>query len=689
VTPPRVVARDLLRAVGVEDPQLTPDGAAVVWTRTRMVAAEDAVASEVVVTDVASGAERVIWRGRGVRLVRVAPDGASAVAVVAGMGLVRFDLTRRDVDPDAAPEMLSADLGAIRDVAFAPDGGALALVVGRLVGETRASALAPAGVAEGVLRTTRLRFKRDGGGLIGDRFDHLLYLPLTPGAPARLLVAGRVDVAGATFAPDGGSIAFVADLDDPEWERARRAGVYRIDVAGGTPRRLARFADVRAQGLAFSPDGRTLAVTGHDADGFGHYGAQRLWTIDVASGARRALTRDADGTFGAAAYTDTGGAGHQGPVWAADGGSLLAILSAGSAVRLVRVALDGAITPLTAADRVIAGFDVDAQRRRAVVVAQPRDRSADLELVDLAPIAPRATEGGKARAGRVSVDPPLASRRISDHGGALMADAVAATPVSVPVDDGRGPALDAWLLLPDERFGARVPVILYTGGGPGGMRSDNFMFEWQLFAAHGYAVVWTNARGCQGYGDPFCTAILGSWGGDDATDVLRALDAALAQFPRLDPTRQAIAGGSYGGFAAVWAVAQTDRFRCAVADRSVVDKIAAFGMSDIGPQRAFEFGGARPWEDFAAYRAQSPIDRLGGVRTPTLVIHSAEDHRCTVGQGEALFAGLLTLGVETRLIRFPNESHGLSRGGRPWHRVRRLQEYLDWFGRYLQAPAGR
>jgi dipeptidyl aminopeptidase/acylaminoacyl peptidase len=199
-----------------------------------------------------------------------------------------------------------------------------------------------------------------------------------------------------------------------------------------------------------------------------------------------------------------------------------------------------------------------------------------------------------------------------------------------------------------------------------------------------YAVVWVNTRGCQGLRDPFCTDVLGSWGGADFDDNLRGLDAALRAHPRLDPTRQAIAGGSYGGYQVVWALGHTpERFRAAVADRSVVDKLAAFGMSDIGPQRAFEFGGARPWEDPRAYLRQSPLHHLAAARTPTLVVHSAEDHRCTVGQGEALFASLRLLGVETRLVRFPNESHGLSRGGRPWHRVRRLQEYLDWFARHL------
>jgi dipeptidyl aminopeptidase/acylaminoacyl peptidase len=146
-----------------------------------------------------------------------------------------------------------------------------------------------------------------------------------------------------------------------------------------------------------------------------------------------------------------------------------------------------------------------------------------------------------------------------------------------------------------------------------------------------------------------------------------------------------VAGGSYGGFQVAWMLGATDRFAAAVADRVVADKLAAFGMSDIGALRAFEFGGAAPWEDPASYLRQSPIDRIGGARTPTLVVHSAQDHRCTVGQGEALYASLRAQGVETRLVRFPNESHGLSRGGRPWHRVRRLQEYLDWFDRHLGA----
>ena len=132
-----------------------------------------------------------------------------------------------------------------------------------------------------------------------------------------------------------------------------------------------------------------------------------------------------------------------------------------------------------------------------------------------------------------------------------------------------------------------------------------------------------------------------------------------------------------------WALGDGERFRAAVADRSVANRVSAFGTSDIGFQRTFEYDGALPWEDPQAYLRQSPVQRLGGARTPTLVIHSALDHRCPVEQGEQLYFALRSQGVPCELLRFPNESHGLSRGGRPWHRVARLEAYGSWLTRWL------
>ena len=664
--PSSLDARSLLRTVMVDDPQVSPDGSTGAWVRSRIDAERDTTLATLVVQDLGGGGVRELVQERpGLRSPRWSPDGRTVAYLAPERSGTELFVVGAD---GGAPRRVTSMGAPIGTFSWSTRGTSFALVVGIHAGPPR-----PEGPNGDVLRVTRFRWKRDGVGLIGDRFDHLAVVTFDPMAEPidepRWLVQGRVDVAGVAWSPDDTRLAFVASLGEG-WERERRSGLHVVEAHAGAPppREVASFADIRAQDVTWSPDGSTLTVGGHDRDAVGHYGAQRLWLVDVDGGARRALTSDADGTLGNAAYTDAGGAGSTAPRWLPTGDALVCVLSRGSAVRLVRISLAGVVTPLSPPDRVVGGFSLSADGRRAVVVTHPRDRTADLEVVDL-------SEGGVA--GEFV--------RITDHGHEVMGGVPAREPIHVRVDDGAGPELDAWVLMPDVGAGESVPVILYCGGGPGGMRSDNLHVEWQVFAAAGYAIVWVNTRGCQGYGDDFCTAILGSWGRDDFTDNLRGLDAALATLPSLDPNRQAIAGGSYGGYQVAWALGNTRRFRAAVADRAVVDKIAAFGMSDIGPLRAFEFGHAMPWDDPEAYLAQSPINDLGGATTPTLVVHSAQDHRCTVGQGEALYATLRAQGVESRLVRFPNESHGLSRGGRPWHRVRRMQEYLDWFARHL-AP---
>lgn len=661
-------ARSLLRTVGVDDPQIDPRGEWILWRRSVVDEAHNCVISALVLTPSAGGDERILVTSRlGMRLARWSPDGAMVAFVAPHDGAPEIFVVPRE---GGDPRRVTALAGGISEFAWSPRGDNLALVLPRHVGPPQAQ-----GHSQGVMRVTRLRWKRDGVGLIGDRFDQLALVSFAPDAEQLVnqvtwLVKGRVDVGGVAWSPDGFSLAFVmARLETPE--TSMRLAVYRLDLtqAGMAPVVLAEFANIRAQSLAWSSCGRELSVTGHDREGWGHYGAQRLWQVDAYSGARRAVTQDAQGTLGNAAYSDTGGAGNTAPVWLSDGSGWLAVISGANGVRLTHVDLAGSLTPLTAADRVIAGFDVAADATFAVVVAHPRTGSSDLERVEL------------------SSGSPQRAVPLTFSGTEILAGVRACEPQHFTVDDARGPLLDAWILRPEGCVAGSTPVILYTGGGPGGMRWDNFHFEWQLFVAAGWSVVWVNTRGCQGYGDPFCADILGSWGEADVLDNLRALDTALERFPELDRSRQAVAGGSYGGFQVAWLIGATDRFCAAVADRVVADKIAAFGMSDIGAQRAFEFGGALPWEDWSSYLAQSPINRIAAARTPTLVVHSAQDHRCTVGQGEALYASLRQLGVETRLVRFPNESHGLSRDGRPWHRVRRLQEYLDWFGRHFSGAS--
>jgi len=227
------------------------------------------------------------------------------------------------------------------------------------------------------------------------------------------------------------------------------------------------------------------------------------------------------------------------------------------------------------------------------------------------------------------------------------------------------------------------PVILYTGGGPGGMRASVFCLEFQVYAAAGYAVINCNARGNYGYGEPFSMATKGNWGDLDGDDNMAYLRDVRENFP-VDKTRVAVAGGSYGGYMATWLMCRhPEAFNAAVVDRSLMSRFV--GTSDFGYLlEKVEFDGKFAWNDLERYLHRSPITHIGSAKTPTLVVHSALDHRCPVNQGEQLYAALTYMGVPTELVRFPNETHDLSRAGRPWHRVFRMDKYLEWFGKYLQ-----
>jgi dipeptidyl aminopeptidase/acylaminoacyl peptidase len=667
----RPTGRELLRLVTVDDPRISPDGRQVAWLETRFEPERDATTTALKLAPAEPGAAaRTLVEGSGLRRPRWSPDGRTLAFLLPSDDGAGAQVASVGVD-GGPPRRWAPIEGAILDLAWSPRGGGV-VVVARLPDPEAPSRDVP----PGVVRTSRLGWKVDGAGLIGDRWTQLVWLP-ADGGPAVDLVRGRWDATAPAWSPDGGTLAFLAPTTpDGAGATARRRDLWLLDVDAErtAPRRRASFADVRIAELAWSGDGRRIALAAHERESIGHYGAQRLATVDVDTGATRFVSDAEDGTLGNAAYTDVGGyGGDSGPRWSGQDGATLATVSRHGTVRLHRVGPDGRMDPLTPDDRVVAAWTVDREGRRAALLCWDRSGPGAIEIVDLAderrPLAVTRIAGG---AGLPSTAVPVRTPRHLRVAADPAADA---------------PELDAWLLLPHDADGGdptTVPLVLYCGGGPGGMRSDNYFFEFQLFAAAGYAVLWLNARGCQGYGDPFCTAILGDWGGADWEDEQRALDAALAAVPTLDPERVAIVGGSYGGYQVNWAIGRSDRFRAAVSDRSVSNRVSAFGTSDIGFLRTFEYDGATPWEDPGAYLAQTPLQGIGGARTPTLVVHSAQDYRCPIEQGEQLYFALRAQGTPAELVRFPNESHGLSRGGRPWHRVARLDAYLEWLDRWLR-----
>jgi dipeptidyl aminopeptidase/acylaminoacyl peptidase len=524
----------------------------------------------------------------------------------------------------------------------------------------------------------RLRWKSDSAGYLGNYSSQIATVAFDPDRQAAPVLRTRVqpDLSAPVWSPDGRRLATTGNLH-PDGEAVRKSYIYLVDVHApppatandSPPRELFGLEEMRSTDLAWSPDGRSLAVCGHDDPVIGHYGNQMLWLVDTATGDGACITRGLDRALGD--YSRNADmrryGGDDGPRWAPDGESLLVLVNEAGSVDLYRIdRATGAATPLTQGKHSVVAF--------SVVYAQTTGAPTTVLLI-----------GDDMNPGDLFVlEESGALRRLTDVNGALLAELALTAPIRFQaLSDGL--TLDCWMMPPvDRRPGQRYPLILYTGGGPGGMRASVFCHEFHLYAAHGYCVVHCNTRGNHGYGEAFSLATRGQWGVLDYDDNMACLAAACEQFDFVDPTRLAVAGGSYGGLMATWIISRHPEFKAAVVDRCLYNRYSFNGTGDIGfLLDRVEFDKRYPWEAVGVYIERSPMTYIGGVRTPTLVVHSELDHRCPVEQGEQLYMALKRLGVPTELVRFPNESHELSRNGRPWHRVFRLDRYLDWFARWL------
>jgi dipeptidyl aminopeptidase/acylaminoacyl peptidase len=250
-----------------------------------------------------------------------------------------------------------------------------------------------------------------------------------------------------------------------------------------------------------------------------------------------------------------------------------------------------------------------------------------------------------------------------------------------------GGQVAGWVMTPPD-FSARkkYPAVLYIHGGPHFAYSATYFHEFQHLAACGYVVFYCNPRGSTGYGEAHKAAISREWGGVDYKDIMKFTDHVLKQHPYIDSARLGVAGGSYGGYMTNWIIGHTHRFKAAVSDRCVSNFMSFFGSSDFGFlfHKGFGMDSKSPWEDRERFIEMSPISHMHKARTPTLVIHQEDDLRCPIEQGEQVYVALKLKGVDTELLRYPQESHGMSRAGRTDRRIHRLNAISGWMDKYLK-----
>lgn len=546
--------------------------------------------------------------------------------------------------------------GGVNSYAWAPDSRSLALISELRGGELEKASHAAKSEREkhtaDVRITSHAFYKLDGEGVFGPGQTQIVLQPLS--GPARLVTNWRQRIEQVAYSADGATLWFISqalDLPAVDW-----AELWQLDPkAGGSPRLVAGDASWSVNQVVPAPHGEDVLVVASDPRELG-YGNDQLYLL-APDGSRRRLLAALDRPIGNLSSSDLVPPPGPSVIWPI-GHLPYALVSRNGRVDVIEVPLDGSVGQvLTEGDHAVHAM---AAQGKALVLARSTAHEPS-EIVVLS--------YGRERV-LLRLNRQLLRRRPP------------VLPTRLAAKAKGGPNVDAWVLLPTEVPGTTLPAVLSIHGGPMMMYGRTYNFEFQLLAALGVAVVAANPRGSQGYGADFCQAIRKEWGVSDQADLFAALDAALEAFPQLDRQRLGVSGGSYGGFMTAWLIGHSDRFKAAHAARSVTDWQQMAGSGDVYWYWHQRLGGY-PWDQVPAYRQQSPLTYVTAVHTPVLIEHQEGDLRCPIGQGESFYAALKALGRTAVLVRYPGESHGMTRSGKPWHRVHRLDLLSDWWRHFL------
>jgi len=500
-----------------------------------------------------------------------------------------------------------------------------------------------------------MRYKRDGTLTLlphpSVREKSQLFVVPAAGGTATQLTTLPFDVGGITWSPDGATIYFTGNPEqDNEYNEESTQEIYAVARAGGEPRVLTKNPGSESS-PAVSPDGRWLAYS---------YTAARGTQDEI-----HVVELGADGAFAGAprSLTDAWDLIPGDPTWTRDGKALRWEAGIGGNVHLFEVAATGgAVRQLTTGDRQIRGVSWSGDGRVVVYTATDAVTPAEVFVT-----------GGDLRS----------EARVTSFNDAWLAETVRmpAERLTWRVKDGT--EIEGWVVKPvGFTPGRKYPMVLKIHGGPYGAYGNTFFQTFHVLSAAGMFVLYPNPRGSTGYGHAYQWATQNAWGEVDSEDYLGGVDAALAKYPEIDGSRLGVSGGSYGGYMTNWLTSTSDRFHAAVTSRSITNWESWYGDSDAQGLTEYAFSGT-PWEQRERYRRLSPISYVEHVTAPTLIIHSENDYRTPIGDGEQWFMALKKREIPVELVRYPRSSHGLSRTGEPWLLVDRLERIRTWLVHWL------
>jgi dipeptidyl aminopeptidase/acylaminoacyl peptidase len=644
---------DMAKIKSVGDPQVSPEGKWVAYTVGTVDVEKDRRDTDLWM---------VSWDGgEQIRLTSTADSSESSPRWSPDGRYLAFMATRGDEEEKkkgsqvwllnrsgGEAQKLTEIKGGVAEYAWSPDSKRLVLAVNDFDPNSEPEK------KEGWKRKTkppividRYHFKQDREGYLGSLRTHLSLFDVEA-RKAEVLTSGKYDEQNPSWSPDGRYIAFVSNRT-PDPDRNVDANIFIIEAkAGAEPRQLTTHPGRDGGRPAWSPDGRFIAYLQGEDERYTAYSLNKLAVVPVAGGPARELTTILDRPV-------------SGPIlWTSDGKQLLFVVSDDRAAYVGRTALEGgAVEKLTTGRRVVSGIA----------------RRDDGAFALLAGTAPEPSE--------VQVFENGALRRLTHQNDALFAELQLGMTEDFTSKSKDGTEVHGLVVKPASfAAGKKYPLLLLIHGGPNGQDEHSFSFDRQFFTANGYVVISVNYRGSSSRGAAFQKAIYADWGGKEVVDLLGAVDQVVASGVA-DPERLGLGGWSYGGILTDYTIATDTRFKAAVSGASSALQLSMYGSDQYILQYERELG--VPWKTKDLWvKLSYPFFQADRIKTPTLFLSGDRDFNVPTIGAEQMYQALKSLGVDTQLIIYPGQFHGITI---PSYQRDRLERYLAWFNKYLMpAP---
>jgi dipeptidyl aminopeptidase/acylaminoacyl peptidase len=645
----------------VSDAQISPDGSRIVYTRQHVNQLEDKWESELWILNADGSQHRFLVKGGGARW---SPDGKRLMYVAEGEPK-GSQLFVRWVDAEGPATPVTHVTETPRNAKWSPDGRSIAFSM--FAPETEKWTISMPGEPKGAKWTpaprvvSTIHYRQDGVGYLEDGFTHLFVVP-ADGGTAREVTTGKWSVgagelrggASIDWTPDSKSIVFDGNRSPDADMQYEASQLYMADVASGAIRDL--VAKPGSWGRpSVSPDGRTVAFTGHPPTGHSHT-VSDLYVIPIggsgSSDGMRKISADFD----------------RDPInlrWAPDGTGLYFDADDRGARNVQFASIVGGVKPVTSGRQMLS-FDSVSKTLVAAGISADLDHPQDVVTFNL------------KQPGQVT--------KLTDVNGDVLQGKQLAKIDEVTYTSSGNANVMGWIVKPPN-FDAskKYPLILEIHGGPFGNYNVAFNYMFQNFAANGFVVLVTNPRGSTGYGSDFINGIDHNYPGPDYDDLIAGVDTVVGK-GYIDASRMYVSGCSGGGVLSSWVIGHTDRFAAAAVRCPVIDWLSMAGHTDI-PLFTYSFFKKPFWEDPSDWLSHSSLMSVGKVTTPTLLMTGVLDRRTPMPQTEEYYAALKVKGVPVKLLQFNEEYHGT--GSKPSNFIRTQLYMMSWFNKYAREAGGK